>query len=320
MTDVAHPLAVTVTLNPAIDLTVTLDRFVVGTVQRARAALSNVGGKGINVAGCLADWGVPVVATGILGRANDDGFAEFFTAKGIGDRFVRTAGETRTNIKIANLSNGETTDINLPGLDISEGTFDAVRAALLRSVVPGRPVVLAGSVPESLPDDAWTVIAEGLVEHGARVVVDTSGAPLARLLSSGLPIHAVKPNRHELESAVGRSLSRREDIVEAARMLIARGIGLVVVSLGEEGALFVTADRMLAAKLPPKTVVSTVGAGDSMVAGLVAGLVEGADLERVARLAVAFPASKLDRIGPHLGPKADVEKLADAVEVTSPVA
>ena len=118
MTDHPTPDVVTVTLNPAIDLTVTVDRFVVGSVQRASAAVSTCGGKGINVAGCLADWGVPVVATGILGRANDDGFAEFFAAKGIGDRFVRTAGETRTNIKIANLFNGETTDINLPGLAI----------------------------------------------------------------------------------------------------------------------------------------------------------------------------------------------------------
>ena len=316
MSDLARPDVVTVTLNPAIDLTVTLDRFVVGAVQRARAAVSTCGGKGINVAGCLADWGTRVAATGVLGRSNDGAFADFFAGKGIADRFVRTPGETRTNIKIADLAAGDTTDVNLPGLMVSEGTFDAVRATLMSLVAPGRPVVLAGSLPESLSEAAWALLVGDLTRTGARVVLDTSGAPLAATLAAGHPLHAVKPNRAELEALLGRTLPTTADLVAAARELLARGIALVVVSLGAEGALFVDRDTAIAARLPAKTVLSTVGAGDAMVAGLVAALVEGAALDRLARLSVAFATSKLDRIGPHLGPTADVERLAASVLLT----
>ncbi|KAA5601162.1 1-phosphofructokinase [Blastochloris sulfoviridis] len=316
MTEDLAPDVVTVTLNPAIDLTVTLDRFVVGTVQRATAAVSTCGGKGINVAGCLADWGVRVTATGVLGRANDGTFAEFFARKGIADRFVRTSGETRTNIKIADRTSGETTDVNLPGLIIPDAVFESVRKALMDSVAPGRPVVLAGSLPETLPATAWAEIANDLSGPGARVVLDTSGAPLAAALKAGVPIHAVKPNRAELEALVGHPLAGAGELVEAARALLARGLALVVVSLGAEGALFVDRETALAARLPARTVLSTVGAGDAMVAGIVAALVEDAPLERVARLSTAFAASKLDRIGPYLGPAEDIERLATAVSVT----
>ena len=103
----------------------------------------------------------------------------------------------------------------------------------------------------------------------------------------------------------------------ALPILIGRGVALVVVSLGADGALFVDRETAIAAALPSKTVLSTVGAGDAMVAGIVAALVEGASLERVARLSTAFAASKLDRIGPYLGPAEDVERLASAVVVTA---
>jgi 1-phosphofructokinase len=306
-----------VTLNPAIDLTVTLDRLVVGAVQRASAAVSTCGGKGVNVAGCLADWGARVAVTGVLGHSNDGVFADFFAGKGIADGFVRTAGETRTNIKIADRASGDTTDVNLPGLTVSDEVFDAVRATLKRSVAPGRPVVLAGSLPESMPETAWAKLAADLARHGARVVLDTSGPPLAAALGSGQPLHAVKPNRAELEAFLGRSLPTAADLVAAARSLLDR-VALVVVSLGADGALFIDRETALAAALPAKKALSTVGAGDAMVAGIAAALVEGASLDRLARLAVAFASSKLDRIGPFLGPNEDVERLAAAVRVTAP--
>ncbi|BBF92187.1 1-phosphofructokinase [Blastochloris tepida] len=313
---VQPPQVVTVTLNPAIDLTITLDHFVIGTVQRATAAVSTCGGKGINVAGCLADWGIRVVATGVLGRANDGTFAEFFAAKGIADRFVRTPGETRTNIKIADRTSGETTDVNLPGLRVPAVAFDAVRKMLMDSVAPGRPVVLAGSLPETLPETAWARLAADLRGREARIVLDTSGGPLAAALKANVPIHAVKPNHVELEAVIGRPLTGTGELVEAARTLLARGLALVVVSRGAEGALFVDSETALAARLPAKAALSTVGAGDAMVAGIVAALIEDAPIERIARLSTAFAASKLDRIGPYLGPAEDIERLAAAVSVT----
>ena len=317
MNETAAPDVVTVTLNPAIDLTVAVDGFVVGAVQRAAAATVNCGGKGVNVAGCLADWGARVAATGVLGRSNAGAFAEFFAAKGVADLFVRAAGETRTNVKIADRASGETTDLNLPGLAVSARDFDAVRATLKGCAAPGRPVILAGSLPESMPATAWATLAEDLAEFEARVVLDTSGAPLAAALAGGAPIHAIKPNRAELEALVGRALPTAADLVAAARSLIERGVALVVVSLGGDGALFVDRETALAAALPAKSALSSVGAGDAMVAGIVAALIEGAPLDRLARLAVAFASSKLDRIGPYLGPAAEIERLVAAVAVTT---
>lgn len=310
---------VTVTLNPAIDRTVTVDRLTLGEVHRARSSLSNAGGKGVNVAGCLADWGITPIVTGVLGRDNTVPFEAFFAAKGIDDRFVRAPGETRTNIKIADLATGETTDVNLPGLAVSTATYDAVWETLRAVVRRGTLVVVAGSLPENLPAVTLAVLVSDLTRLGARVVLDTSGEPLARALAPEirhLP-HAIKPNRAELEDFAGRPLPNEAAIVAAARELVSRGIRLVAVSRGAEGALFVTADEALVARLPPVAALSTVGAGDAMVAGMVAGLATDAPLAEIARLGVAFAAAKLAGVGPNLPSREAVRDLAAAAELRS---
>lgn len=310
---------VTVTLNPAIDQTIVVDRLTLGAVHRARSSQSNAGGKGVNVAGCLADWGASVIVTGVLGRDNAAPFEAFFASKRIDDRFIRAPGETRTNIKIADLASADTTDVNLPGLAVDAATRSAVDATLRRVVGPGTLVVVAGSLPAGMEADTLADVVDDLAGRGARVVLDTSGEPLRRALAPGrrLP-HCIKPNRAELEDLVGRPLVGEADLLTAARELVARGIALVVVSRGADGALFVTATRALVGRLPPVAALSTVGAGDAMVAGLVAGLAEGADLDRIARLAVAFAAAKLAGVGPNLPSIAAVEDLAARVTLAPP--
>jgi 1-phosphofructokinase len=308
---------VTVTLNPAIDLTVTVAELALGTVQRAKTAQSGVGGKGINVAGCLADWGTPVIVTGVLGRTNAEPFAQFFAAKHIDDRFVRAPGETRTNIKIADLASGDTTDINLPGLAVDLTTYDLVWDTLVELVRPQGLVVLAGSLPEGLADGTWASLIADLERHGARVVLDTSEGPFAAAMAEpeGRLPYCVKPNRLELEAWAGRELPTIADLVAAARDLVDLGIELVVVSLGPEGALFVRDGEALSARLPPMRVLSTVGAGDAMVAGTVAALRDGLALPEIARLAVAFATGKLSLVGPHLPERGEIEALATRVEL-----
>lgn len=313
------PSVVTLTLNPAIDLTVEVDRFAAGTVHRARSATANAGGKGVNVAGCLADWHCPVVATGVLGRGNAETFAQFFAAKKITDRFVRIAGDTRTNIKIADTSSGETTDLNLPSLVITDAILADVQSVLVDNTAPGSVVVLAGSLPTGLADATYAKLAAAVRARGARVVLDTSGAPLDAALGAPadhLP-HVVKPNRHELEAWAGRSLDSAGDLVAAARDLIGRGLELVVISMGADGALFVRDGEALRVRLPPIRALSTVGAGDAMVAGIVSALVETLDLEALARRAVSFAAAKLVRIGPYLPSVDAVLKLESQAIVAS---
>ncbi|MCJ2093940.1 1-phosphofructokinase [Methylobacterium sp. J-072] len=305
----------TLTLNPAIDQTVILDALVPGTVHRARSVTVHAGGKGVNVACCLADWGLPVAAAGILGADNAGPFDQVLAAKGIADGFIRIPGETRTNLKLLDRRSGDTTDINLPGLAVTGSALDAARAALLQRVEPGTLVVLAGSLPGSLPPETYADLSRLLKARGARVVLDASGEALAASLAADPLPYAVKPNRHELEEWAGCSLPEIGDVRDAAFRLRTHGIPVVVVSLGAEGALFLTEGGAVHAHPPATQVTSTVGAGDALVAGLVAGLQAGLDLIGTAQLALAFAAGKLTRSGANLPPRDTVEAIARTIRV-----
>lgn len=308
---------VTLTLNPAIDETVTLDALRPGAVHRASAVRIDAGGKGVNVAGCLADWGLSVAATGVLGQDNAAPFTQLLAAKGIDDRFVWIPGETRTNLKLVDESSGDTTDINLPGLAVGAGHLMSVRMVLRDMVEAGSLAVLAGSLPSSLPVDIYATLTRDLKARGARVVLDASGKALEAALAArpdALP-YAIKPNRHELEEWAGERLPDLAAVAKAATALRHRGIPLVAVSLGPEGALFVSDEGALHARAPEIRIASTVGAGDALVAGLVAGLHAGLDMAGTARLALAFAAGKLTRPGANLPGRSVVEGIAETVRV-----
>jgi 1-phosphofructokinase len=306
---------ITVTLNPAIDETVVLDSLRPGHVHRARAVAFHAGGKGVNVASCLADWdSAPVTATGILGAHNAGVFEALFAAKNIRDGFVRVAGETRTNIKLVH--EGDTTDLNLPGLEVDNVAIDKVHDVIFDAAAAGDVVLLAGSVPAGVGETVYAALIAGLNARGVLVVLDSSGAPLnAALRARDLP-YCIKPNRSELEAFAGRALPGDEDLVAVGRELTARGVALVVVSLGAEGSVFATGSQVLHAKLPVIRTASTVGAGDAMVAGIIAALREGAALERIARLATAFAAGKLGQAGPNLPGRDIINQLAENVTIT----
>jgi 1-phosphofructokinase len=306
----------TLTLNPAIDQTVHLDALEPGHVHRAHSVRRHAGGKGVNVACCLADWGLTVTAAGILGADNDAAFVAAFAEKGIADRFLRVPGETRTNLKLLDARTGDTTDINLPGLAAGHA-FAQCRARLLDEVGAGDLVVLAGSLPEGIAPGVYADLTDALNARGARVVLDVSGPALAVSLSApprALPF-AVKPNRHELEEWAGRPLPTLDDVRAAAGDLRGRGIRAVVVSLGAEGALFLTEEGAVRAHPPATEVASTVGAGDALVAGLVAALQAGLGPADTARLALAFAGGKLTREGANLPPRAEVERIAASVRI-----
>jgi 1-phosphofructokinase len=308
--------AVTVTLNPAIDQTVRLQRLVPGSVQRASGVRTDAGGKGINVAACLADWGLATAALGVLGAGNAGTFEELFRERGIADHCQRVAGETRTNIKLVEADNGQTTDINLPGLALDAGHLREVAARLAPLLRPGLPVVLSGSLPAGLGADAWARLQAQATDAGARVLLDTSGAALVAALDARAPPYAIKPNRHELEAWTGTALDDRAALLGAARALLARGIGLVAISMGGDGALFVDAEGALLARPPRLAQGSSVGAGDAMVAGIAAALLEPAfALEACARLATAFSMSRLESGDARRLDPAQVRALAATVPI-----
>jgi len=309
--------AVTVTLNPALDLTVAIDRLQPGQVHRARSAHAIAGGKGINVAACLADAGIATAALGVLGAGNAQPFETLFAARGIDDRCLRVPGDTRTNLKLVAADSGATTDINLPGLPLGAPELHAVGARLAALLRPGLPVVLSGSLPGGLADDSWSALQTQAAAAGARVLLDTSGAPLREALAAPraqLP-YAIKPNRHELEDWAGAPLRDTADLLSATRALLARGIALAVVSLGSDGALFVRGDQALLARPPQLTGGSSVGAGDAMVAGLVAALLAEADLATCARQATAFAVATLGSGVARRLPREALHDIAAAVQL-----
>lgn len=309
------PSIVTVTLNPALDQTVVLDALKPGRVHRARSVRSDAGGKGVNVASCLADWGLKVSATGILGSDNATAFEALFARKGIDDRFAWIPGETRTNLKLLDAETGATTDINLPGLASTPGAYATVQAVLRQVAGEESLVVLAGSLPLALRPETYADLIRLLKERGARVVLDVSGDALTEALASDVLPDVIKPNIEELAEWAGRPLDGLAQVRDAAHALVARGIPLVVVSMGADGALFVSRDEALHAHPPGTQVASTVGAGDALVAGLVAGLHAGLPLSEVARLALAFAAGKLGLPGANLPSRGTILALVETVRI-----
>lgn len=301
----------TLTVNPAIDETVFLEKLERGHVHRARKVSFNAGGKGINVAACLADFGVPVAATGFLGKDNIRLFEALFKRRHIEDHFIRRDGETRTNIKIVDES--ETTDINLQGLPPSTEEIEKVQHSVDQLLLSGALMVMSGSLLPKMPASFYANEVKR-AKSGAKIIVDCSGEALVELLKAEkLPL-AIKPNSDELSQYCGHPLENESEVLAVARSLIARGMHLVTVSLGAKGAVFVGKEQAFHARLPAGNVESTVGAGDAMVAGIAAAFRENAGLERIARLATAFAVGKLTNLGPVLPEKTMIEHLAKKVE------
>ncbi|MDR3708670.1 MAG: 1-phosphofructokinase [Capsulimonadaceae bacterium] len=309
-TDSQYDVA-TVTLNPAIDLTMTVPGFAAGGVNRAVQTLTHAGGKGVNVAAVLADYGFWVAATGFLGRENTGLFDGLFERRGIDNKFVRIPGATRTGIKIVDPNTGQTTDINLPGQEATSADMEILRQQM-RSL-DSEWVVLAGSVPPGVPAGVYRDLVVMLKQQGRRVALDTSGDPLQLAIDSGADV--LKPNVAELSDLLGEPVATADQIVRAARSLVRRGAKLVVVSQGAAGAWFVSDDEAVLAKPPAVEVASTVGAGDAMVAGIVAAHLDELDLGDCARLATAFSLEAVGRVGAGLASRANTLKLAETVQL-----
>ncbi len=287
----------TVTLNPAIDMTVRVDAFQANTVNRGQTMQFDAGGKGVNVASFLADYGHATAVTGFLGQENADIFEQLFARKGIDDRFVRIPGSTRIGVKIVDEANQQTTDINMPGLLPTTEAMNTLLETIEGLAASYDWFALSGNLPPGVPAAIYATIVTQLKRRGKQVVLDTSGEALREGAWAGPTI--VKPNVDELQQLTGQSLADEAAIEQAARQLLG-DIQLVVISMGERGALFVDAATTLIAIPPPVLVKSTVGAGDAMVAGLIAGQVQGLSLSDCARLATAFSLGAITYAGHNL--------------------
>lgn len=284
----------TVTLNPALDLTVQLPSLRLGEVNRSESLQVHAAGKGLNVAQVLADLGHQLTVTGFLGADNPQAFERLFEARGFADEFVRVAGETRSNIKLAE-AGGQVTDINGPGLMIAETERAELLVRLKRLAPAHELVVVAGSLPRGVQVEWFVELLRTLKQLGARVVLDTSDAALRAGLATAPWL--IKPNEEELLEARGMQSADAQALAREAWRLQVEGVEHVVISQGAEGVSWFAPNAGLHAHPPNVQVVSTVGAGDSLLAGMLHGLLENWPAERTLAHATAIAAQAVGQVG-----------------------
>ena len=263
----------TLTLNPALDYAVYPTALVLGKTNRSQTERIDFGGKGINVSYVLHQLGEPTTALGFVAGFTGRALCDMLQEAGVRCDFVRLpGGMTRINVKI---KGDAETEINASGPDIPAQALEALYGKL-DAMVAGDTLLLAGSVPSTLPRDVYETICARIAGRGIRLAVDAEGA----LLQSVLKYHpfVIKPNRDELSAIAGRELTDDADVEAAARVLQAAGACNVLVSLGGDGALLLDeTGRVHRAPAVGGKPVNTVGAGDSMVAGFLSGARQGYD-------------------------------------------
>lgn len=297
----------TLTLNPALDLTVRLARLEPGEVNRSETLLTHAAGKGVNVAQVLADLGHELTVSGFLGEGNPQAFEALIAQRGFTDAFIRVHGETRSNIKIAE-QDGRVTDINAPGPQVTEQAQNALLDKLAQ-IAPGfDAVVVAGSLPRGVSPQWFKGLLEQLKRYGLKVALDTSGEALRAGLLAGPWL--VKPNTEELAEAL-------DNATDGVSQLQRQGVEHVVVSDGAAGVSWYSPKAALQATPPKVTVASTVGAGDSLLAGMLHGLLTGNTPEQTLRRATAIAAMAVTQIGFGISDHAQLARLESGVQVRS---
>jgi 1-phosphofructokinase family hexose kinase len=308
-----NPKIATITLNPAIDQTALIPNFKAGEVNRVEWEQSDPGGKGVNVASFLTDFGFSVTVSGFLGKDNAQLFQAFFVQKNIHNQFVPIVGKTRVNVKIIDPAQNQVTDINFPGQAPTEADVAMLHQTVDDLTAEHDWFVLSGSLPVGLSPGIYGELIARLKAKGKTVVLDASGESFRQAIPAAPD--AIKPNIDELQELLGRPLENENTIAQATQELISKGIRWVVVSMGAKGAIFAERDEIIYARPPKIEVVSTVGAGDAMVSGLVTGKLRGLSLVDCARLATAFSICALSQVGPRLPPKQIVESFMEQVIV-----
>ncbi len=275
----------TLTLNPALDRTVKTGTISFGEVNRVGDIREDLGGKGINVGRILTGFNCHVVNVTILGEANRKAVMDYFHKDHMTVQEISVPGRTRTNMVLVEEELNRTTNINESGVVVNEENIQAVITALKELVADSDYLIMSGSVPTGVPVDIYAKLTQ-LYGDRLRVVLDADG----ELLTEGLKAHPfmIKPNIHELENALGCELEDTESIRDAARKIIdTYGVTYVLVSMGGDGSLLVSKDVAYHCAAIPTTILSTVGAGDSMVAGFVYGLEKEMHIKDALAFAVA---------------------------------
>lgn len=306
-------LIVTVTLNPAIDRTVSVEEFCIDKVNRVKSIQRDAGGKGLNVTKTIKALGGESQALVILGGRNGQWISEEALRLGLDLITVNVTGETRENIKIVDLVDKTYTDLNEGGPVADEALINQLIQKINSIVKPGDYLVLSGSALPGMPEDIFKRIIDSVKAQDISVIVDVDGAYLENAIDAKPTL--IKPNIDELEAFLGKKLETLEDMIAAARNLIEKGVRYVVISRGSEGLLWVDANQAIEAKGLAVEVKSTVGAGDAVVAALVTGLSQGHLPNAIVRRAVATATSVVMNEGSKTGSMSNLAELEKQVVI-----
>ena len=290
-------MIVTVTLNPALDLTYEVDALIPHGTHRVAAVAERAGGKGLNVARVLHTAGEPVLATGLLGGGTGERVAALLARDGLASSFAPIAGETRRTVAVAD--HDDATGFWEPGPLVTGDEWDAFRARYAGLLADATVVVLSGSLPRGLPADAYATLITAARQAGVRSILDTSGDPLRAALAAAPDV--VKPNREELLALVtavegaGDAVADGDEpdgeLVRLAQVARGLGAGTVVASAGPDGLVAVTADGVWRARPPEVVDGNPTGAGDASVAALARGLRDRSPWRETLADAVALSAA-----------------------------
>lgn len=279
-------MIITVTLNPALDKTMTINNFILGSVNRCSYLRKDAGGKGINVSKVIKSFGGESTAIAVLGGSSGKFIKDYLDGRGITNKIVKRTEETRTNIKIVDDFNGINTEINEIGEALNNQNIADVEQFIFEELNEGDIVAFSGSIPQNTDPEIykkWIIKAK---KKNAVTILDADSDYLKYGIE-GAP-NAIKPNLLEFERYIGRKMKDNEDIKNTALKFISeKGIQYVVVTMGSNGAVFVTENKCIYAKPVCVQVKSTVGAGDSVVASIAYSIERGLSLEEMAILSMA---------------------------------
>ena len=309
----SSPLIVTLTPNTGLDRVIFLPRFEWGQTIRATDSTLAMGGKGTDVSMVLGALGYPSLALGFAAGGTGERMARMLEEQGVRCEFVWAEGETRTNYVLIDTERGQQSTITTAGLLVRPSHVDALRAKLREHLPHASCLVLGGSLPQGVEPELYRDLIADAKAAGVLTLFDASGPGLEAGVRA-LPT-LLKLNRTELEQLSGHPLPTEEEVRDAAREWVARGVELVVATLGAEGAWALTpAEAYFIPSLPVKP-LNTAGAGDGLMAGLAVGLAEGWSLVEALRLGTAAAAAVCLTPGTAECHREDVERLLPQVRI-----
>ena len=302
----------TICMNPCFDKTVEISELKVGQVNRIRDARVDLGGKGINVAVVAERLGLDVQCLGIMGKDGSEELTALIEKENLKHSFMQIPGHVRTNTKVVSGNGQGVTELNEPGPTVDDESLKKFFEMAKEKTADSDIVVVTGSLPPGCPEGTYRDLLKIL--EGKKCILDTEGKEL-ELAAKGACPYLIKPNLKEMEATLGIELRTMRTIRDAALLFIRLGVEHAVVSMGEMGAMYVSADKTLFAPALRVEIKSTVGAGDAMIGGMLLGYEKEKDMARAFRYGIAAGAASVMTAGTQLIVRKDFERLLDMVKI-----